>query len=127
MGCRKMRENHAMEIKSSRTIPSTGEYLGDLDFLYSVSGEASWKPLRVYNDGKKTIIQMPTTFSQQEAPVLMVVRKEGGFFSKDTEVMVNYRLQHDRYIVDAVFDKAYLIAGVGSDQSRVTITKTQGN
>ena len=57
----------------------------------------------------------------------MVVRKEGGLFSQDTEVMVNYRLQHDRYIVDAVFDKAYLIAGVGSDQSRVTITKTQGN
>ncbi len=123
----KMRENHAMEIKSSRTIPSTGEYLGDLDFLYSVSGSAAWKPLRVYNDGKKTIIQMPTTFSQKEAPVLMVVRKEGGLFSQDTEVMVNYRLQHDRYIVDAVFDKAYLIAGVGSDQSRVTITKTQGN
>lgn len=37
--------------------------------------------------------------------------------------MVNYRLQGDRYIVDALFDKAMLIAGVGSRQRRVTITR----
>jgi len=123
----KTRENHAMQIKQSRTIPATGEYLGDLDFLYTVSGSASWKPLRVYNDGKKTIIQMQPTFAQKEAPVLMVVRKEGGIFSKDTTAMVNYRLQEDRYVVDAVFDKAVLITGVGSNQDRVTITKSGGN
>ncbi len=123
----KSRENHAMEIKQSRTISETGEYLGDLDFLYTVSGSASWKPLRVYNDGKKTIIQMQSTFARTEAPVLMVVRKEGGMFSKDTTAMVNYRLQEDRYIVDAVFDKAVLITGVGSNQNRVTITKSGGN
>lgn len=117
------RENHALEIKQSQTIPATGEYLGDLDFLYTVTGAAAWKPLRVYNDGKKTIIQMPTTFAQKEAPVLLVVRKDGGFFSREESVMVNYRVQADRYIVDAVFEKAILIAGVGSNQDRVTITK----
>ena len=117
------RENRAMEIRQSRTIPATGEYLGDLDFLYTVTGSASWKPLRVYNDGKKTIIQMPATFAQKEAPVLMVVRKDGGVFSSAQTVLVNYRLQADRYIVDAVFDKAVLIAGVGSNQDRVTITR----
>jgi type IV secretion system protein VirB9 len=37
--------------------------------------------------------------------------------------MVNYRLQGDRYIVDTVFDKAILIAGVGGNQRRVTITR----
>lgn len=117
------RENHALQIKSARTIPETGEYLGDLDFLYTVSGSASWKPLRVYNDGKKTIIQMPTTFGQQEAPILMVVSKDGGVFSSAETVLVNYRLQADRYIVDAVFDKAVLIVGVGSNQDRVTISR----
>ncbi len=121
------RESHALQIKQSRTIPATGEYLGDLDFLYKVSGSASWKPLRVYNDGKKTIIQMQTTFAQAEAPILMVVKKEGGLFSGDTTAMVNYRLQEDRYIVDAVFDKAVLIAGVGGSQDRVTIVKSGGN
>lgn len=119
----KSKENHAMQIKQSKTISATGEYLGDLDFLYTVTGAASWKPLRVYNDGTKTIIQMPTTFAQKEAPVLLVVHKDGGLFSNEETVMVNYRLQADRYIVDAVFDKAFLIAGVGSNQDRVTITK----
>ena len=37
--------------------------------------------------------------------------------------MINYRLQGDRYIVDAVFDKAILVAGVGSNQNRITITR----
>jgi len=32
-------------------------------------------------------------------------------------------LQGDRYIVDTVFDKAILIAGVDGNQSRVTITR----
>lgn len=105
------------------TIPETGEYLGNLNFGYSISGDASWKPLRVYNDGVKTIIQMPSSMAQTEAPTLLVIRKDGGLFSDDETVMVNYRVQDDRYIVDTIFDKAILIAGVGSSQDRVTITR----
>lgn len=52
----KSRESHALDIKRSRTLPQTGEYLGNLDFAYAVDGSAAWKPLRVYNDGQKTII-----------------------------------------------------------------------
>ena len=119
----KTRESHAMDVRRSRTLPGTGEYLGNLDFAYSVAGDAAWKPLRVYNDGQKTIIQMPAIMAQTEAPTLLLLTKEGGFFSEDETVMVNYRLQGDRYIVDAVFDKAMLIAGVGGNQSRVTISR----
>lgn len=109
--------------KQERTIPKTGEYLGDLSFSYEVTGSAAWKPVRVYNDGTKTIIQMPTAMTQTEAPTLLVVRKDGGLFTDDETVMVNYRVQGDRYIVDTIFDKAILIAGVGSSQDRVTIVK----
>jgi type IV secretion system protein VirB9 len=109
--------------RRERTMASTGEYLGDLSFAYEVTGSAAWKPVRVYNDGVKTIIQMPATMAQTEAPTLLVVRKEGGVFSDAETVMVNYRVQGDRYIVDSVFDKALLIAGVGSGQERVTITR----
>lgn len=103
----------------AKTIPQTGEYLGDLDFVYTLKGKADWKPVRVYNDGVKTIIQMPTTMNQTEAPTLLVLRGKG---SKDT-VIVNYRVQGDRYVVDSVFDKAILIAGVGRKQDKVTITR----
>lgn len=109
--------------QQERTIPQTGEYLGDLNFQYQVTGSAPWKPLRVFNDGVKTVIQMPAGMAQTEAPALLVVRKEGGWFSSNETVMVNYRIQGDRYIVDTVFDKAILIAGVGRDQDRITITK----
>ena len=113
------------EVKEQqeRTIPTTGEYLGDLSFSYEVSGSATWKPVRVYNDGSKTIIQMPSAMAQTEAPTLLLVRKEGGLLTEDETAIVNYRVQGDRYIVDAVFDKAILIAGVGSSQDRVTIIK----
>ena len=104
------------------TIPATGEYLGNLDFNYKLSGSASWKPVRVYNDGQKTIIEMPKIMEQTEAPTLLVIREEGGWFSDEETVMVNYRLQGERYVVDTVFEKAILISGVGSSQERITIT-----
>ncbi|HCG9146939.1 TPA: P-type conjugative transfer protein TrbG [Vibrio parahaemolyticus] len=109
--------------REDNTIPETREYLGDLSFDYEVSGSASWKPVRVFNDGHKTIIQMPRAMQQTEAPTLLVVRKDGGLFSDPETVMVNYRVQGDRYIVDTVFNKAILISGVGSNQDKITITK----
>jgi len=108
----------------NQVMPGTGEYLGNLDFDYTIEGQAArWKPLRVYNDGVKTIIQMPSTMSQTEAPILLVVRKDGGFFTDEESVQVNYRLQNDRFIVDSIFDKAILVAGVGTNQDRVTIRR----
>lgn len=109
--------------KQEQTIPQTGQILGDLKFQYQLAGSASWKPVRVYNDGVKTVIQMPAAMAQTEAPTLLVVRKDGGWFKDDETVMVNYRVHGDRYIVDTVFDKAVLIAGVGRSQDRVTITR----
>jgi len=116
-------KSHEVKEKHERTIPQTGEYLGDLNFAYDVDGAAPWKPVRVYNDGVKTIIQMPSTMAQTEAPTLLVVLKDGDLFTDDETVIVNYRVQGDRYIVDTIFEKAILIAGVGSSQDRVTITK----
>jgi len=110
--------------RDEQTMPQTGEYLGNLSFDYDVSGATRWKPVRVYNDGRKTIIEMPSTMEQTEAPTLLVVRKDDGLFTDDETVLVNYRVQGDRYIVDTIFDKAVLIAGVGSSQDRVTITRT---
>lgn len=109
--------------RTENTLPATGEYLGDLTFDYDLSGSASWKPVRVYNDGRKTIIEMPGTMQQTEAPTLLVVRKEGGMFTDDETVLVNYRVHGNRYIVDTVFDRAILISGVGSSQDRVTIVR----
>ena len=113
--------------RQEKTIPQTGEYLGDLNFDYEIepNGPISWTPIRVYHDKQKTIIQMPETMAQTEAPTLLVVRREGGVFEDDETVMVNYRVQGDRYIVDTVFDRAIMIAGVGSNQDTVTIQRVK--
>jgi len=111
--------------RAEHTIQQTGEYMGDLKFDYDLSGSARWKPVRVYNDGRKTIIEMHSSMKQTEAPTLLVVRRDGGIFRDEETVMVNYRIQGNRYIVDTVFDRAILIAGVGKRQDRVTITRRE--
>jgi len=103
------------EKKDKATIPETKENIDSLDFEYDIDGSASWKPVRVYNDGVKTIIQMPKSMAQTEAPALLVMGPEGN-------QIVNYRLKNDRYIVDQIFGKAILIAGVGSSQTKVVIS-----
>ncbi len=110
------------EVKE-KTIPQTHDYLPKLSFEYDVSGQAAWKPVRVYNDGARTVIEMPPSIAQTEAPILLLVRKEGGLFTEAEEVLVNYSLQGSRYIVDTIFEKAVLVAGVGSHQDRVTIQR----
>jgi type IV secretion system protein VirB9 len=40
-----------------------------LNFSYSVSGSAAWKPKRVYSDSNKTYIQFPKSISGQDAPI----------------------------------------------------------
>lgn len=111
--------------RQEKILPETGEYMGNLSFNYDISAsdKIAWTPVRVYNDGRKTIIQMPKEMAQTEAPTLLVVRRDGGFFKDPETVLVNYRVQGDRYIVDSVFDKAIMIAGVGSNQDVVTIQR----
>jgi type IV secretion system protein TrbG len=111
--------------KQEQNTLSTGEYLGDLSFDYEVEGSTSFTPVRTYNDGQKTVIEMPHEMKHTEAPTLVVVKNDGGWFSDDETTMINYRVQGNRYIVDTVFDKAMLVVGVGSNQERVTISRRQ--
>ena len=98
-------------------------YLGDLNFNYTIDGDVSWKPVRVFDDGQKTIIEMPRQMLYRNAPTLMILDKEGGWFSDDKTSVINYRLQGTRYVVDGLFDQAILSLGVGSDQQRVVIKR----
>lgn len=113
----------AKEEKDVNTMPGSKEYLGNLSFDYEIEGRAPWKPIRAYNDGKKTIVQLPEAIQQAEAPTLLLLNKKGSLLSEPETGLVNYRLQGDRFIVDSVFNKAVLISGVGKRQTKVTITR----
>ena len=93
--------------------------LDQINFNYQITGNNGttyFKPVRVFDDGSKVFIQMPSAFEHREAPALVLIGRDG------KEQLVNYRLKDDYYIVDKLFDKAALILGVGRDQRRVIIT-----
>ena len=102
----------------------SGESAADLDFNYQITGDdPAWKPIRVYTDGSKTYIEFSPAAAHQPAPALVALANDGTWFSSPTPQIINYRQMGNRYIVDSVLTKAALISGVGSDQTRVTITK----
>jgi type IV secretion system protein VirB9 len=88
-----------------------------LSFSYSVTGRASWRPTRVYSDGRKTYIQFPSTLSGQDAPVLFVV--SGG-----QDRIVNYRMKDRMMVVDFNIEHAVLVSGVGWRKQKVSIKRS---
>lgn len=98
------------------TIPGAGVPAEQLNFGYSISGNAQWRPTRVYSDGTKTYVQFPESIASREAPVLFVV--SGG-----QNRIVNYRMKSNMMIVDYQVDTAILISGVGWDQQKITIQR----
>lgn len=106
-----------------REILATGQNVNNLNFEYKIKGNTNWKPLRVYDDGRQTFVQMPKTMSQSDAPVLLVLKDSGGLFTNDKTAIINYRVIDDRYIVDGVFEELILIDGVGGSQKKVTISR----
>jgi P-type conjugative transfer protein TrbG len=106
---------------SATTLP-TGENTANLQFL-CISGGPSWSPIRAYTDGAKTYIEFPSAIHSQAAPALVALANDGSWFSSPSSQIVNYRVQGNRYVVDAALDRAALISGVGGDQQRVVISR----
>ncbi|RUW96978.1 P-type conjugative transfer protein TrbG, partial [Mesorhizobium sp. M2A.F.Ca.ET.037.01.1.1] len=98
------------------TISGAGVPAEQLNFQYSVSGNARWRPTRVYSDGEKTYIQFPRSMSGQDAPVLFVV--SGG-----ENRIVNYRMKANMMVVDYHVDRAVLVSGVGWHKEKISIRR----
>ena len=108
---------------SNRGAYGTPGQANNLSFDYSINGKARWKPIRVWNDGIKTFLEMNRDISKVDAPTLLVIRSKGGLFKKEETNMVNYRIQDNQYIVDAIPDRIILVSGVGKRQERVTVIR----
>jgi P-type conjugative transfer protein TrbG len=96
---------------------SPGE-MESMNFDYRIHGkDENLRPVRVFDDGAKTYIQMPAGVQHREAPVLLVVGAD-----RKPE-MVNYRVKGDMYIIDCLFDRARLVLGTGKKSQVVEITR----
>jgi P-type conjugative transfer protein TrbG len=92
--------------------------LESMNFDYRIHGKnENLRPVRVFDDGAKTYIQMPAGVQHREAPVLLVVG------SDRKPEMVNYRVKGDMYIVDRLFDRARLVLGAGKKSEIVEINR----
>lgn len=80
----------------------------DLDFNYQITGDEPFAPVRVFNDRRQTFIDLDPEY-RGGAPVLVV---DGG----GEDEIVNYRLVGQRFIVDAVFERARMVLGVDSGE-----------
>lgn len=78
----------------------------NLNFKYKIKPDRKypWTPIRAFDDGNKTYIQMSPEMKSSEAPVL---------FIKDGEKLnlVNYRIKGEYYIVDRLFGEGELRSG----------------
>lgn len=106
------------EAEAARTAPvADGFAIERLSFDYRISGDKPrWRPLRVFDDGQRTLIEFPADIAQAEMPPLFLIGKGG-----DTE-LVNYRVSGRYIIVDRLFGAAELRLGAGRRQVRVRIT-----
>lgn len=95
----------------------TGIVLHNLSFDYRISGDRpAWRPVRVFDDGRRTIIEFPPEISTSEMPPFFVIGQDG-----ETE-LVNYRVEGRFLVVDRLFREAQLRLGSGRRQVRVDIT-----
>jgi P-type conjugative transfer protein TrbG len=110
-------EQKDQQARSARIAELAPSAVESMFFNYRLKGDDSILPVRVFDDGRKTYIQISQTAKNREAPVLVVIGPDG------KQEMVNYRVKDDMYIVDRLFDKAELILGSGKKARKVEIAR----
>lgn len=85
----------------------------NLNFDYSISGEASFRPKQVFDDGKFTWVRMPKT---QDMPAFFMVADDGGI------ELINTHLRGEYVVVQRLIDKLLLKLG----KTEVTIARNRG-
>jgi type IV secretion system protein VirB9 len=106
--------------KAAPPATPAGVDLARLSFAYSIEGEAPWKPVRVFDDGRRTAIDFPKSIAAGEMPPLFVTGPSGA------PELVNYRVVGRRMIVDRIFRAAELRLGSGRRQAVVRLVRGAG-
>jgi len=110
----------AREEAQRREPVAAGLDAASLNFNWRIKGDkASWRPLRIFDDGARVFIEFAPQITQSELPPLFVI-------GRDTKAaLVNYRVRGRYLIVDTLFDKAELRLGAGSSARRVKLQRTR--
>ena len=101
-----------------RSVPVGNKtvHVGKLDFNYKVSGKTKFKPIRVFNDGKKTYIDLPENYSG-EKPVFLASGTQAA------SEIVNSRWSGNRLTIDRVVEAGTLVRGVGGRAQKIRLKR----
>ena len=96
--------------------------LARLNLAYRIKGpRVPWRPLRVFDDGRRTYVEFGPAVALADLPPLFVAGADG-----KTSELVNYRVVGRRIIVDRILDQAELRLGQGRWARRVRILREAG-
>lgn len=107
----------------AQTIPAT-PVIPDValrNYRYGLAGgNPPWKPVSVYDDGRRVYVEFPRGIIQGEMPPIFVIGREG------EAQIANTRVYRHILIIDRLFGAAELRLGSGDRQQTVRIVRTDG-
>ncbi len=90
-------------------------------YRYDLTGDTPpWRPVAVYDDGRRVYVEFPRGIAQGEMPPIFVLGTDG------EPQLVNSRIYQNILIVDRIFGAAELRLGSGKQQQTVRIVRTDG-
>lgn len=91
------------------------------NYRYGLTGDAPpWKPVMVYDDGRRVYVEFPRGIVQGEMPPIFVIGPDG------EPQTVNTRVYRNILILDRLFGAAELRLGSGKRQQTVRIVRMNG-
>ncbi|MDX8527897.1 P-type conjugative transfer protein TrbG [Mesorhizobium sp. MSK_1335] len=113
----------ALPRSKQQTMPAapTMPDVARRNYRYGLTGDTPpWKPIAVYDDGRRVYIEFPRGIVQGEMPPLFVIGPDG------EAQIVNSRVYQNILIVDRLFGAAELRLGSGKRQQAVRIVRSDG-
>jgi type IV secretion system protein VirB9 len=105
------------EASERLTLAELSTDLSGLNFDYRISPARAKRPLRVFDDGKRTYIQLRNPGETGDAPALLALSPRG------KTLAINFRPSPDGswYIADGIFARLQLVTRAGRYDQKVTI------
>ncbi|ABS62807.1 P-type conjugative transfer protein TrbG [Parvibaculum lavamentivorans DS-1] len=104
-------------VSATPIIPAAGAR----HYRYGLTGDTPpWRPVAVYDDGRRVYVEFPRGIVQGEMPPIFVLGTDG------EPQLVNSRIHQNILIVDRIFGAAELRLGSGKQQQTVRIVRTDG-
>ncbi|NTF47077.1 P-type conjugative transfer protein TrbG [Rhizobium rhizogenes] len=111
------RAAQGQSIPATPVIPA----IASRNYRYGLTGgNPPWKPVSVYDDGRRVYVEFPHGIVQGEMPPIFVIGPDG------EAQLVNSRIYQHILIVDRLFGAAELRLGSGDRQQVVRIVRIDG-